>query len=95
MAAQLVDTKTSKQVWNETFQGDSSNLFALQDQVTTRVGNTIGEHMGIVAARESETRKSAPQVVDLMLCASALRLQPVSMPNFLEMARLYREVLAL
>jgi len=74
VTAQLVDTKTSAQLWNETFQGDLSNLFGLQDRVTTRIANSIGEHMVIVAARESETRKSAPQAADLMLRASALRL---------------------
>ena len=95
VTAQLVDTKTSAQLWNETFQGDLSNLFGLQDRVTTRIANSIGEHMVIVAARESETRKSAPQAADLMLRASALRLRPRSIENFSEMARLYREVLAL
>ena len=95
VTAQLVDTKTSAQLWNETFQGDLYNLFALQDQVTTRIANSIGEHMVIVAARESETRKSAPQVVDLMLRALALGLRPQSIENFHEEERLYREVLAL
>ena len=51
--------------------------------------------MVVVAARESETRKSAPQVVDLMLRARALELQPQSMENFRENERLYREVLSL
>ncbi|MEO8923948.1 MAG: tetratricopeptide repeat protein [Caldimonas sp.] len=94
VTAQLVDSKTGAQLWNETFRGDLSNLFALQDQVTALVGNSIGERMVIVAARESETRKSAPQVVDLMLRARALDFRPYSIENFLERERLYREALS-
>jgi TolB-like protein len=94
VTAQLVDSKSGAQLWNETFKGDLSNLFALQDQVTALVGNSIGERMLIVAARESETRKSAPQVVDLMLRASALNFRPYSIENFREREQLYREALS-
>ena len=95
VTAQLVDTTTGAALWNQTFKGDLSNLFALQDQVTALIGNSIGEHMVIVAARESETRKSTPQVSDLMLRARALQLQAQSRENFRETERLYREVLSL
>jgi adenylate cyclase len=94
VTAQLVDSKTGAQLWNETFGGDLSNLFALQDQMTALVGNTIGERMVIVAARESETRKSAPQVVDLMLRARALNFRPYSIENLRERELLYREALS-
>jgi adenylate cyclase len=95
VTAQLVDSKTGAQLWNESFSGDLSNLFALQDRVTTLVANSIGERMVIVAARESATRTSAPQVVDLMLRARALGLRPQSSENFRESERLYREALSL
>ena len=95
VTAQLMDSRSGAQLWNETFQGGLSNLFALQDQVTARVGNSIGERMLVVAARESETRRSAPQVVDLMLRARALGYRPHSIENFRERERLYREALAL
>ena len=93
VTAQLVDAKTGAQLWNETFDGDLSSLFALQDQVTALVGNSIGERMVIVAARESETRKSTSQVVDLMLRARALNFRPASIENYRERQRLYREAL--
>ena len=91
VTAQLVDSKTGAQLWDETFRGNLSNLFALQDQVTALVGNSIGERMVIVAARECETRTSAPQVVDLMLRARALNFRPYSIENIRERERLYRE----
>lgn len=95
VTTRLVDSTTGAHLWNETFRGDLSNLFALQDQVTTLVGSSIGERMVIAAARESETRRSAPQVVDLMLRARALSFRPISIDVLRERIRLYREVLAL
>jgi TolB-like protein/Flp pilus assembly protein TadD len=93
--AQLADAMSNAQLWSETFEGDQSDLFALQDRVTTLVGNSIGREMVIVAARESETRKSSPKVADLMLRARALNLKPASLKNEQQMEDLYRQALAL
>jgi TolB-like protein/class 3 adenylate cyclase/Flp pilus assembly protein TadD len=93
--AQLGDTASNAQLWSETFEGNPSDLFALEDQVTTRIGNSIGREMVIAAAREAETRKSSPQVADLMLRARALDLKPRSLQNFRQTESWYREVLAL
>ena len=51
--------------------------------------------MVIVAARESETRKSSPKVADLMLRARALDLKPASLKNLQQSEDLYRQALAL
>jgi TolB-like protein/class 3 adenylate cyclase len=93
--AQLADTNSNAQLWSESFEGDQSDLFALQDRVTTRIGNSIGREMVIVAARESETRKSSPKVSDLMLRARALGLKPQSLETFQQIEASYRQVLAL
>jgi adenylate cyclase len=93
--AQLADATSNAQLWSDSFEGDQSDLFALQDRVTTLVGNSIGREMVIVAARESETRKSSPKVADLMLRAGALRLKPLSLKNFQQEEDLYRQALAL
>src|SRR5208283_6116990 len=73
--AQLADTTSNAQLWSESFEGDQSDLFALQDRVTTLVGNSIGREMFIVAARESEARKRNPTVADLTLRAWALEVK--------------------
>ncbi len=93
--AQLADANSNGQLWSETFEGDQSDLFALQDRVTTLVGNSIGREMVIAAARESESRKSSPKVADLMLRAQALDLKPASLKNLQQMEDLYRQALAL
>jgi adenylate cyclase len=92
--SQLADANSNAQLWSETFEGDQSDLFALQDRVTTLVGNSIGREMVIVAARESESRKSSPKVADLMLRAKALGLN-ASQKNLQQQQDLFRQVLAL
>ena len=93
--AQLADATTNAQLWSESFEGDQSDLFALQDQVTVRIGNSIGREMVIVAARDSGTRKSSPKVADLMLRAGAVLLKPASLKNYQQVEDLYRQALAL
>src|SRR6266496_219920 len=39
--AQLADAPSNAQLWSDSFEGDQSDLFALQDRVTTLVGNSI------------------------------------------------------
>lgn len=92
---QLADATSNAQLWSESFEGDQSDLFALQDRVTTLVGNSIGREMVIVAARESETRKNSPKVADLMLRAKALQLKPRTLKNEQQEEDLYRQALAL
>jgi TolB-like protein len=70
--AQLADATSNAQLWSESFEGDQSDLFALRDRVTTLVGNSIGREMVIVAARESETRKTSPRVADLNVACQGL-----------------------
>src|SRR5271167_2781353 len=62
---QLADANSNAQLWSETFEGDQSDLFVLQDRVTARIGNSIGREIVVVAARESEKRKSSPNAADL------------------------------
>jgi adenylate cyclase len=93
--AQLADANSNAQLWSEIFEGEQSDLFALQDRVTTLVGNSIGREMVIVAARESESRKSSPKVADLVLRARAVDLKPESLKNEQQIEDLYRQALAL
>ena len=90
ISAQLADTASSAQLWSEDFDGTRADLFALQDLVTTRIGNSIGREMVIVAARDSQVRKNEPTVADLLLRTSALGLMPNSPKRNEEMRALCR-----
>ncbi len=96
ISAQLADTQSNGQLWSETFEGSTTDLFALQDQVTTRIGNSLGREMVIVAARDSQMQKgSTPKVADLMLRAMALRLNQRTPDYFSKGQAAWRDVLAL
>jgi len=91
----LTDTRTGAALWAYTLDGDLTNLFALQDQVTNQIGNSIGRQMVIVAASEAEKRASSPKVADLMLRAAALRLKSQTLPVLQQIEALDRKALAL
>ena len=93
--AHLADASSNALLWSDTFESDQSDLFALQDKVTARIANSIGREIVIVAARESESRKTSPKAADLMLRARALDLKPRSLNNLQKMEDLYRQALAL
>ena len=93
--AQLADTSSGGQLWAETFDGDRSDLFALQDQITSRIANSIGREIVVAAARESESRKADPQAGDLLLRAVALTTRPPSLENLQQQEKLLRGVLLL
>ncbi|MBC7404130.1 MAG: hypothetical protein H7252_00355 [Cytophaga sp.] len=93
ISAQLADTQSGKQLWNETFEGEATNLFELQDSVTARIGNSIGDQLVVVAARESEKRKSSTKVADLMMRQRALGLKPQSTEVFNQRESLLRAVI--
>jgi len=93
---QLADAESNAQLWSETFEGEASDLFALQDQVTTRIGNSMGRELIVRAARESEKRSNSPTVAILMLRARALQGAPQqSLEKWQQVEALCRQVLSL
>ena len=93
--AQLADATSNAQLWSDSFEGDTSDLFALQDQVTGRIASTMDHQMVVIAARESEKRRDNPKAADLMLRARALSDTPQSLDKWVQVERLYRQALAI
>jgi TolB-like protein/Flp pilus assembly protein TadD len=91
--AQLIDGSSGTQIWNKTFTGESTDLFALQDRVTTLVGNSLGREMVIAAARGIQGRSTDAQSADLLLRARALSTNSMSLENFQKIEALYRAML--
>ena len=96
ISAQLADTVTGAQLWAETFDGSLSNFIALQDLVTARIANSIGQETLKAAARASELAANNPRVLDLTLRARAIRLTKAPSPQFYRDAiSLYRQAAAI
>jgi TolB-like protein len=68
--AQLIDAETDAHLWAERFDGDASDLFALQDEITSRIANTLGvELIAAEIARPTEN----PDALDYTLHGRAIR----------------------
>src|SRR6516162_2948875 len=53
--AQLIDAETDTHLWAERSDGDTGDLFALQDEITGRIRNTLGTQLiAAEAARRTE-----------------------------------------
>ena len=90
--AQLIDAETDAHLWTDRFDGDTTDLFALQDEITSRIANALGvELIAAEAARPAEH----PTARDYILRGRAARLKPNSREVYLEAIRLLEHALAL
>ena len=90
--AQLIDAETDTHLWAEPFNGDTSDLFALQDEITTRIAVALNlELVGAEAARQTEH----PDALDYIFRARAAGRRPLTREIRSEQISLYERALAL
>ena len=90
--AQLIDAETDAHLWTERFARDAADLFALQNEITSRLANALGvELFAAEAARPTEH----PDALDYILPGRAARHKPNSRDVFAEAISLYERALAL
>jgi adenylate cyclase len=90
--AQLIDAETDADLWAERFDGDTTDLFALQDEVTRRIAISLNHEL-IVAEATRPTRN--PDAVDLILRARSMFLRPTSRHRDDEIISLFRRAVQL
>jgi adenylate cyclase len=90
--AQLIDAESDAHLWAERFDGNTSDLFALQDEITARIGNTLNiELTAAEAARPTEN----PDALDYILQGRAASFKPPSRENRAEAISRVERALAL
>jgi TolB-like protein len=90
--AQLIDALTDAHLWAERFNGNTSDLFALQDEITSRMANALGvELVAAEAARPTEHSDA----LDCILRARAVLLKPRTRDTHLQAIGLCERALAL
>jgi TolB-like protein/Flp pilus assembly protein TadD len=90
--AQLIDAATDAHLWAERFDGDTVDLFALQNEITSRLAKAIGvELIAAEAARPTEH----PDALDYILRGRAVRLKPLAADVLAEAISLFERALAL
>jgi adenylate cyclase len=90
--AQLIDAETDTHLWAERFEGDAGDLFALQDEITSRIG--VALNLKLVAAEAARSTEH-PDALDYILQGRAAVLNPRSRGKYAEAISLFEHALAL
>jgi TolB-like protein/class 3 adenylate cyclase/Tfp pilus assembly protein PilF len=90
--AQLIDAETDAHLWAERFVGDTSDLFALQDEITS--GIAISLNLELLVAEAARPAQN-PDALDFVLRGRAALLRPASRDSYDAAIRLFQRALAL
>ena len=90
--SQLIDAETDAHLWAERFDRDTSDLFALQNEITTRIAVALKEEL---IAAEAARGTERPDVLEYILRARAAGAKPPSRETNAEPIRLLELALAL
>jgi TolB-like protein len=90
--AQLIDAETDAQLWADRFDRDAGDLFALQDEITSRIAVALNlELIGTEAARPTDD----PDALDYILRGRAAWAKAPTRDNYNEVISLFEHALAL
>jgi adenylate cyclase len=90
--AQLIDAETGAHLWAERFDCDTGDLFALQNEITSRIASALGVEL---IAAEATRPTEHPTAQDYILRGRAARLKPNSRDVYAEAISLFEHALAL
>ena len=92
VGAQLIDAETDAHLWAERFDRDTRDLFALQDEITGRIANTLR----LVMIRAATARPSNnPDALDYIFRGRAASAKPPSPEKYEETIGLFERALTL
>jgi adenylate cyclase len=92
VTAQLIDAATDAHLWAERFDRDKGDLFALQNEITSRIAVALSlELIGAEATRPTEH----PDALDYIFRGRAAFLKPLSRDSYAEAIGLFERALAL
>src|SRR5206468_1410261 len=89
---QLIDAKTDTHLWADRFAGESGDLFALQDAITSQIAVALDvEFVEAEASRPIDR----PDTRDYILRGRAVRLKPPTRENRAEAIAMFERALSL
>jgi TolB-like protein/class 3 adenylate cyclase/Tfp pilus assembly protein PilF len=92
VTAQLIDANTDAHLWAERFDRDIGDLLTLQDEITSRLANSLGIEL---LGREAARRTDNPDSLDYILRGRAARLRPNSREGYAEAVGFFERALTL
>jgi TolB-like protein/class 3 adenylate cyclase/Tfp pilus assembly protein PilF len=90
--AQLIEAETAAHVWAERFTGDLGDLFALQDEITSRIAIALDQ--ALVRA-EAARPSSKPDALDCMFRGRAVLAKSLTRDSYAEAIGSFERALAL
>jgi adenylate cyclase len=90
--AQLIDAETDVHVWAERFDGDTGDLFAVQDEITSRIAVALSSELNFAEAARPIDH---PDALDYVFRARAAAAQPKTREVYAEAVGLFERALAL
>ena len=92
VSAQLIDAETDTHLWAERLDSDAGDLFALQNEITSRIAVALNvELIGVAAARPTEH----PDALDYIVRGRAVSYRPPSREKYAESIALFERALLL
>ncbi|WP_245331865.1 tetratricopeptide repeat protein [Bradyrhizobium sp. NAS80.1] len=96
MNVSLADLSTGRDVWSDRFDGDRTNLAALQEQVTARLARSLSVQLVEAESQRSQLDKSAnPDAVDFSMRGWAKFYEPVTKSTNAQAKELFDSALRL
>jgi TolB-like protein/class 3 adenylate cyclase/Tfp pilus assembly protein PilF len=90
--AHLIDAESGRHLWAERFDCETSDLFALQDEITSRIAVALNlELIGAEAARKVDH----PEALDYILRGRAAHSKPPTPDKYVHAISLFERALAL
>lgn len=93
ITAQLIRASDGFHLWSEAYDRKLENIFAIQDDIATRIAEALQVSMGISGPRKVMPRSVNPEVYDLYLRARAMHRQRGEV--LLEAVALFEQALAI
>jgi adenylate cyclase len=90
--AQLIDAETDAHLWAGRFDGDTGDLFTVQDEITHRIATSLEAEL---IAAEARRPIEQPDALDYILKGRAIAQKPPSRERTAEVIAMYEHALAL
>jgi adenylate cyclase len=90
--AQLIDAETDSHLWAERFDGETDDLLALQNEITSRIAGALNLEL---TAREAARPTGHPDALDYILRGRAAYSKAASRETYAEAISLYERALEL
>jgi TolB-like protein/Tfp pilus assembly protein PilF len=93
--AQLIDAQTGSHLWAEAFDREGGDLFAVHDEIASRIANTAWFQLFEIEAKRAERRGTSQDVTDYLIRGVAAWHKGYNKDTYRAVAELYEKAVQL